>query len=121
MTTREVEGGQIVTSGSLTCPAPELCDIQKGHVASETYREYVHRHCQDHLLGDFQGATEDAERNLGLNCFYFDHKYIWLNASITPYPFWEIHAFIAEWTWNEDDLEERVRLSDRTFKMLPRA
>lgn len=121
MAARQTEGREIVTSGSLTCPAPELCDIQKARTASETYKEYVHRHCQDHLLGDFQGATEDAERNLGLNCFYFDHKYVWSNPSLTPFPFWEIHAFVSEWTWNEDDLEERVKIQDRTFKMIPRA
>lgn len=122
MSSREVEGHVIVTSGSLVCPSSDLCDIQKGRGgASETYAEYVHRHCGDHLLGDFQGATEDAERNLSLNCFYFDHKYVWGNPSLTPLPFWEIHAFVSEWTWNEEDLEERVKLSEKTFAPIPPA
>lgn len=118
---RKVEGVEIVTSGSLVCPSPELCDIQKARRAVETYREYVHRHCEDHFLGDFQGATEEAERNLGLNCFYFDHKYVYGNRTLTPYPFWEIHSFIAEDEWNEDDLEERVPIPQKTFARLPNA
>lgn len=121
MSERLVEGRRILTSGSLVCPAFELCDIQKAFTASETYAEYVHRHCRDHLLDDFQGASEDAERNLSLNCFYFDHKYVWGNPSLTPQPFWEIHAFVAEWEWSEEDLEERVPIQYKTFARIPNA
>lgn len=120
-TIRRVEDRDIVTSGSLVCPSPDRCDRQKALTKLETFAEYVHRHCQDHKLGEFHGATEDAVRNLGLNCFYFDHKYIYKNPTLTPYPFWEIHAFIAEWEWNEDDLEERVPIEKKTFKRIPDA
>lgn len=120
MSYRVAEGRTIVTSGSLVCPTPELCDRQKAFTAKETYREYVIRHCRDHQLGDIE-STEDAERNLGLNCFYFDHKYLYGNPTLTPFPFWEIHSFIAEDEWNEDDLEERVPIPKKTFRMIPRA
>jgi len=111
---RIVEGRRIVTSGSLDCPAFALCDKQRG----ENYATYVRRHAQDHKLGEFENL-EDAERNLGLWCFYYDHKYIFGNATLTPQPFWEMHAFIAWDDWNEDDLEERVPISKKTFARIP--
>jgi hypothetical protein len=116
VTTRLVEGRQIVTSGSLVCPAFALCDRLPG----EKYSAYVRRHVVDHHLGEFE-SLEDAERNLGIWCFYYFHKYVFGNAHLIPQPFWEIHAFIAESEWNEDDLEERVPIGKKTFARIPDA
>jgi hypothetical protein len=115
LTTREVEGHRIITSGSLVCPSFDLCDVRD----NETYEAYVERHAYDHHIDLSFGA--DAERNLGLNCFYFDHKYIYGNVTLIPQPFWEMHAFIAEDEWNEDDLEERVPIRSKTFARVPDA
>lgn len=86
--------------------------------ADESREDYVARHSVDHGLPEFCDA-EDAERNLGLNCFYFFDKYIWINPTLTPYPHWEIHEFIANWEWNEDDLEQRVPHGQRSFVLPP--
>lgn len=115
-TTRTVEGREIVTSGNLVCPAKASCDRAPG----EKYASYVRRHCVDHDLGEFE-ILEDAERNLGLWCFYYDHKYVFGNATLLPDPFYEIHSFIAEDEWNEDDLEERVPITKKTFRQIPDA
>jgi hypothetical protein len=114
--TRTVEGRKIVTSGSLVCPSPDRCD--KRH--NETHEEYVRRHALDHKLtddrmGEFKNL-EDVERNLGLWCFYFFHKYVWGNDELTPIPFWELHAFIAEPEWNVDDLSEYKFLPDAAHR-----
>jgi hypothetical protein len=113
---RLVEGRRIITSGTLNCPAFALCDKLPG----ERYVAYVRRHCRDHGLGDFE-KREDAERNLGVWCFYFFHKFVFGNKTLTPQPFWEIHAFISWDEWNEDDLEERVPIEKRTYARLPDA
>lgn len=115
--TRITEGRTIGTFGSLVCPAFALCDRLPG----EKYSHYVRRHCDDHQLGMEFPVLEDAERNLGVNCFYYDHKYVFGNATLTPQPFWEMHAFIAEPEWNEDDLEERVPINKKTFARIPDA
>lgn len=111
---REVEGRRIITSGSLACPTFEGCDKLPG----EKYAAYVRRHCLDHKLGEFD-ALEDAERNLGLWCFYYDHKYVFGNSTLCRQPFYEIHAFLALDEWNEDDLEERVPIPQKTFARIP--
>lgn len=116
LVTRIVEGREIVASGNLICPAMALCDRQP----EEKYASYVRRHCLDHELGESM-SLEDAERNLGLWCFYYYHKYIFGNATLIPQPFYEIHAFIAEDRWNEDDLEERIPIAKKTFARLPDA
>lgn len=108
---RQVDGYEIVTSGSLVCPSADLCDIGVG----ETYEEYVYRHAGEHNLGDFEKLA-DAERNLGLWCFYFDHKYNWGNPELHPYPHWEIHSFVAEPEWSEADLQSRIPLTKRRAK-----
>lgn len=107
----------IVTSASLTCPALRLCDRFDG----EKYSHYVRRHCDDHQMGKEFAKLEDAERNLGVHCFYYNHKYIFGNATLLPQPFYGMHAFIAEDSWNEDDLEERVPISKKTFARIPDA
>lgn len=112
--TRTVEDRLIVTSGSLACPTFEGCDKLTG----EKYAAYVRRHCVDHCLGEFE-TLEDAERNLGLWCFYYDHKYVFGNSTLCRQPFYEIHAFLALDEWNEDDLEERVPITLKTFKRIP--
>jgi hypothetical protein len=86
--------------------------------ADESYEDYVARHSADHGLPAFANA-EDAERNFGLNCFYAFDKYIWKNPTLTPYPHWEIHEFIANWVWNEEDLEQRVPHAQRNFAIPP--
>lgn len=111
---REVEGRRIVTSGSLACPTFDGCDKLPG----EKYSTYVRRHCVEHNLGEFD-SLEDAERNLGLWCFYYDHKYIFGNSTLCRQPFYEIHAFLAIDEWNEDDLEERVPITQKTFARIP--
>ncbi len=104
------EDRDIVTSGSLVCPAFDRCDRQPG----EGYSAYVRRHSEDHNLGEF-GLLEDAERNLGVWCFYYFHKYIFGNKTLLPQPFYELHAFIAHDEWNEDDLQERVPINQKVF------
>lgn len=106
-----VEGRQIPQDASIVCPDPDLCDVR----VSERYEAYVERHCSEHGL-DFSFG-DDAERNLGLNCFYFDHKYIYGNPTLTPYPHWEIHAFIAEGLWSESALEQRLPQDQRTYQV----
>lgn len=113
-TIRRVENRDIVTSGTLKCPAFDLCDKLPG----ERYADYVRRHARDHDCGEFD-SLEDAERNLGLWCFYYFHKYVFGNATLTRQPFFEIHAFLAWDEWNEDDLEERLPLAQRTWKRIP--
>lgn len=111
---RTVDGYQCYTAGSTTCPHPDICDVQEG----EDYEAYVRRHSADHGLPRFANF-EDAERNFGLYCFYAFDKYIWKNPTLTPYPHWEIHEFIANWDWSEEDLEQRVPHGQRTFRLLP--
>lgn len=115
--TRIVEGRTIITSGTRTCPALALCD----RIGDEKYSYYVRRHCDDHRFGMEFRNLEDAERNLGLWCFYYFHKYIFGNATLLPQPFYEIHSFIAEDEWNEYDLEERVPIAKKTFARIPDA
>lgn len=117
LVTRIVEGRGIVTLGTRVCPALRRCDKRDG----EKYSYYVRRHCDDHQLGTEFQRLEDAERNLGLWCFYYDHKYVFGNATLLPQPFWEIHSFIAEDEWNEVDLEERVEINKKTFARIPDA
>lgn len=112
---RTVEGHEIVTSGSLICPSPDRCDLRRG----ERYEAYVERHCADHEID--LSFSENAERNLGLWCFYYDHKFIYGNKTLIAQPFWEIHAFIAEDEWNEIDLEERIPIRQKTFARIPDA
>jgi hypothetical protein len=113
MTVRIVEGHEF-RKGSEVCPSPELCD----RFDDESTEQYIARHCEDHNLGTFGSAT-DAERNLGVTCFYFFHKYVWGNPEMVPQPFWEIHAFIAEWNWNVIDLEQYVPVDRREFAIPP--
>lgn len=118
--TREVEGRLYVVSGTKVCPSRELCDVTPLGIKSPTegpeYEAYVHRHCLDHDLGTFD-TLEDAERNLGVWCFYFSHKFVWGNPEILPEPFYELHAFIADATWNEQDLEQRLPHEQRTYRL----
>lgn len=111
---RNTDGYRFYTAGSTTCPHPDLCDMR----ADESYEDYVARHSTDHLLPFFADADE-AERNLGVNCFFAFDKYIWKNPTLTPYPHWEIHEFIANWEWNEEDLEQRVPHAQRKFALPP--
>lgn len=112
--TKIVDGYLIVRSGSRQCPSSDLCDAKWGKAVrdGESYDDFVRRHCKDHNLGEFQ-SLDDAERNLGLWCFYFDHKYVWGNPELHPLPHWEMHAFVSEWDWNEEDLQQRTPLSRR--------
>lgn len=110
-TTREVDGYTIVTSGNLVCPSPLTCD----KYADESMESYIRRHAVEHELGTFESAKE-AERNLGVWCFLFFHKYVWGNPELHPFPHWEIHAFISEPNWDEDDLQHTVPLSQRKRK-----
>lgn len=110
---RAVEGAEIF-KGSLTCPSPEKCDRQKW----ERHEGYVERHLYDHSID--LSYSENAERNLGLWCGYFDHKYVWGNPTLTPFPHWELHSFITESRWSAKALETNVPVSERTF-MIPRA
>lgn len=112
--TRQVEGHLIVTSGSLSCPHPNLCDGGPA-VDDRAPEEYVRQHCREHNLGEFE-TRADAERNLGVWCFYYFDKYVWGNSELHPYPHWEIHAFIAESTWSETDLQHRIPLDRRKNK-----
>lgn len=118
-TTRVVEGHVIVTSGTQVCPSSDLCDVTplgiKSPCEGPEYQAYVRRHAKDHMLGEFD-TFEDAERNLGLNCFYFFHKFIWENNELVPLPHWEIHAFVAESEWSETDLQHRTPLPRRKQK-----
>lgn len=109
--TRQCEGRTYVTSGSLICPDPERCEPHQ----TESQEAYVRRHCLDHNLGSFKNI-EDAERNLGMWCFYYYDKFVWGNPELTPYPHWEIHAFVAESTWSETDLQHRTPLARRKTK-----
>lgn len=97
--TREVEGHAYVTSASLRCPSQDRCDVTPLGINSPTegpeYEAYVRRHAHDHGIGDFANF-EDVERNLGVWCFYFFHKFIWGNPELLPYPFYETHAFMVE-------------------------
>jgi hypothetical protein len=97
--TREVEGNLFVVSGSLDCPSDLLCDVTPDGINVPTegpkYEAYVRRHCRDHGLGEFD-SIENAERNLGIWCFYYFHKFIWSNPELLPMPFWEIHVAIAQ-------------------------
>jgi hypothetical protein len=111
--TRTVDGYQITTDGSLVCPSPDRCDVQM----NERFEAYVERHCADHKIDITYSLN--AERNLGLNCGYFDHKYIWGNPTLTPQPFWELHAFVTQWDWNVADLETDKPVSQRTFRVPP--
>lgn len=113
---RRVEDRDIVLSGSLNCPSFGRVDKLPG----EKYSAYVRRHCQDHDLGEFD-QLEDAERNCGIWCFFYNHKYVFGNATLLPQPFYEIHAFIAWDEWNEEDLEERVSIPRKKFTRLPDA
>lgn len=113
---RLLENRRIVTDGTLNCPTFAGCDKHAG----ETYAAYVRRHAQEHLLGEFD-SREDAERNLGIWCFYYFHKYVFGNKTLTPQPFWELHGFISWDEWNEDDLEERVQIKDKTYRRIPDA
>jgi len=116
--TREVEGHVFVTSGILTCPDPDLCDVLPTDGVVEDGRPpeaYVRRHAREHGLGEF-ATLEDAERNLGVWCFYYFDKYIWGNPELHPYPHWEIHSFINEPEWSETDLQHRVPLDRRKNK-----
>lgn len=113
-TFREADGYRIHTSGSTTCPHPELCDMQP----DETYEQYVERHANDHGVHVFS-RFEDTERNFALNCFYGWDKYVWGNPTMTPYPHWEIHEFISNWEWSEDDLEQRKPKGQRGYRLPP--
>lgn len=110
--TRVTESHIFVINGSTDCPSPDLCDQQRG----ESYEKYVYRHCRDHQLGEFT-SIEDAERNLGLYCLYFFHKFIIGNPKLLPKPFWETHQFISNWTWSVEDLEQGVSFAQRTFEL----
>jgi predicted phage terminase large subunit-like protein len=100
--TEDVEVREIVLDGSTTCPRPQWCDQRDG----EEYEDYVRRHAGEHGM-DFpsQTAIEDIERNLSLWCLYYAHKYLIGNRTLTPYPFWETHEFVANWNFHPDDLE----------------
>ena len=109
---RTVDGLSFITTGSTTCPRPDLCDQRTG----EAFEDYVRRHAREHHIGEFD-SSEDAERNLGLTCFYFFHKYIWGNPTLTPQPFWEMHEFVSNWHWNESDLEQRIDRTQRLYAL----
>ncbi len=117
--TRTVEGHVFVLGGSLNCPHPELCDVSPSGIKSPTegpeYEAYVHRHAQEHGLGTF-ATLVDAERNLGVWCFYFFHKFVYGNPELAPFPHWELHAFVAYSEWSETDLMSRIPLSKRKNK-----
>lgn len=113
--TRTVDGYPIYT-GSLTCPSPDVCDRGKW----EKHEKYVERHCADHGLD--LSFSDDARRNLGLNCFYYFHKYLWENPTLAPQPHWEIHSFISEWDrWNEKSTEQDKPIGARMFALPPAA
>jgi hypothetical protein len=119
--TKKVEGKEY-RIGDIRCPSPDLCDVTPEGINSPTegpeYEAYVHRHAADHKLGEFK-RLEDAERNLGVWCFYFFHKFVWGNDELTPIPFWETHAFIAEPEWNVEDLEQDAPMDQRVSARKP--
>jgi hypothetical protein len=115
---RTVEGNRFVTNGSTVCPSPDRCDQRP----TETYEQYVRRHCADHRIDPDTPAPwklEDCERNLGLYCLYYFHKVIIGNPTLLPDPFWEIHEFVANWSFHPDDLEQNVPMRERAFTLKP--
>lgn len=120
--THIVEDHLIVLNGSRSCPHPSRCDQRKG----ETYDAYVRRHAEDHDLGGFMWL-EDAERNLGLWCFFYFSKYIQGNPSlgvgdaiVAAYePCWEDSEILANDTFSLEDTEQEIPWEQRTFKLKP--
>lgn len=119
----ETEGHLFVLSGSTTCPSPELCEPRPG----EDLISYTHRHANDHRLGHFD-ADEDAERNLGVWCLYYFHKYLIGNPSMVPWPHWEMHEFVNNWTFDPiadldgeiwEDQASAFLMDRHTFKLPP--
>lgn len=101
----EVEGHEFVLNGSTICPHPSLCDVREG----ESYADYVRRHARDHQLDPQPSAKiDDLERNLALYCLYFEHKFVIGNPQMLPQPFWEIHEFVSQWEFSDDDLEMQL-------------
>jgi hypothetical protein len=110
----ERDGRTFFLGGGTNCPSPEACDMREG----ESREGYVERHFREHGFPSMR-HSEDVERTLGLHCFYFFNKHIIGNYSLLPSPFWEIHEFISNWEWNEDDLEQRLPMRERTFRLPP--
>lgn len=119
----EVEDRVIVISASTICPSPDTCDLQD----TETYEEYVTRHMAEHNLPEANPKTgapwtmAERERNLGLWCLYYFHKWIQGNMSLLPYPCWEDADFLANGTFSDVDLEVGVPREERTYKLKPYA
>ena len=98
------EGWTFRLDGSTHCPSAQQCDRRP----DEEHKDYVRRHAAEHGLGDDITRVENAERNLGLYCFYYFHKYVFGNPTLCPEPFWESHEFISNWDFHPDDLETRL-------------
>lgn len=130
---RVTEGRRFVTTGSRTCPHPMRADQWREPDdndlgLTETFDDYVRRHCRDHELGDFDDI-EDAERNLGVWCLFFCAAHIIGNPSlgvgrrIVAYwePCWEDAEYLANWRFAPSDTEQDVPWKERTFKLKPYA
>src|SRR6202048_1278380 len=115
-TTRICEDRLIVTNGDTHCPSPDLCDIN--YAAGETYETYVRRHAMDHGIF-IDGIFPEIERNLFLCCFYAFLKFGLENPAITVWPFWEDCEFLANWDFNDEDLERDVPKAKRTYRLKP--
>jgi hypothetical protein len=117
------DGFTFFTNGSRICPDKHSCDVRKGESADRTssgFERYMLRHSNDHALDfDKHAHREDVERNLTLHCLYFGHKYTIGNPKLIPDPFWETHAFVSNWWWNPQDLEQGVPMAERTFEIPP--
>lgn len=116
-----VEDRVIILSATTVCPSPEQCDV--GH--DESYEAYVRRHLADHKIPDINPVTAerwelvDAERNLGLWCLYFFHKWVQGNRSLMPNPCWQDADFLANGRFSPADLEVDVPWEKRTFALKP--
>lgn len=113
--TRVVEGRLFVTDGSRHCPSPSQCEPR----VDESYAEYVRRHLIEHEIFIWFESFDDAQRNLFVWCFYSCIKYLLENDAVTPWHFWESCEFLANWDFNEDDLEMNTPKAERRYRLKP--
>lgn len=111
--THIIEDRVIVTDGSRKCPSRDGCEPRTG----ESFQAYVFRHCKDHEIFEEFREFADYERNLYLWCFYGFHKFCLDNRLLTPQPFWEDHEFLANWEFDEEDLEMNVPHEKRLYAL----
>jgi len=112
-TTHLVEGRLFVTDGSRHCPTPFQCEPRAG----ESYADFVRRHLIEHEIFIPFESFADAQRNLFVWCFYACFKYCLENPAVTPWHFWESCEFLANWDFNEDDLEMNTPKAQRRYRL----